>query len=354
MQIWIEHEVWVLDQQKSLQKAMWTLRPSDHYNEYKEIMPGLNVAYDKEYYGTQYEVKFSWFNPSVANIARVSDYFGMLYWKHDTIQNKWPDFVWTHIHLFNSYSPTSKGHIQITERVFQEMASFWKKFYEDDRIAHIYKTYELKRLSTSNNLLKFLDHNVFFGKLRDILDYNCQAYQYRDIGYDRPKYAPVIWSHARWGKEYSLELRYISNTYYLLEDPVKIKQLIDDCEMIVNNTTINPVENLEETKATLESIYKNYLTITTLSYGIQNNLSLWDVEDRIRKSLSITAVDLTEDRLRFVSQINLNMIPDNDICSRSNDLVRWRRDESEDDWYSDDEGWEDDESENDEWEDEST
>lgn len=344
MLIWIEHEVWVLDQQKSLQKAMWTVRPSDHYNEYKEVMKGLHVAYDKEYYNTQYEVKFRWFEPSVVNIAGVSDYFWMLYWKHDTIQNKWPDFVGTHIHLFNWYGPTNKGHIQVVARVFAEMATFWKKYYEDDRIADIYKNYELRRLSTSNNLLKFLDHNVFFGKLRSILDYNWQSYQYKDIGYDRPKYAPVIWSHARWGKEYSLELRYISNTYYLLEDPVVIKQLIDDCEMIVNNATANPVENLEETKATLESIYKNYLTITTLSYGIQNNMSLRDVEDRIWKSLPITAVDFNQDRLRFVSQINLSMIPDNDICSRSNAIVRWRRDESEDDWYSDEDGWEDDES----------
>lgn len=347
MQIWIEHEVWVLDQQKSLQKAMWTLRPSDHYNEYKEIMPGLSVAYDKEYYNTQYEVKFRWFDPSVVNIAGVSDYFGMLYWKHDTIQNKWPDFVWTHIHLFNSYSPTSKGHIQITERVFREMASFWKKFYEDDRIAHIYKSYELKRLSTSNNLLKFLDHNIFLNKLKSILEYNCQSYQYKGIGYDRPKYAPVIWSHARWGKEYSLELRYISNTYFLLEDPAVIKQLVDDCQNIVENVTTVPVEDLQDTKNTIESIFKSYLTITTLSYGIQNNLSLRDVEERIRKSLPITTSEFNQDRLRFISQVNLNLIPDNDIFSRSNDLVRGRWEESSDDWYSDEE-WEPDDEDGEE------
>lgn len=347
MQIWIEHEVWVLDQQKSLQKAMWTLRPSDHYNEYKEIMPGLSVAYDKEYYNNQYEVKFRWFDPSVVNIAGVSDYFGMLYWKHDTIQNKWPDFVWTHIHLFNSYSPTSKGHIQITERVFREMASFWKKFYEDDRIAHIYKSYELKRLSTSNNLLKFLDHNIFLNKLKSILEYNCQSYQYKGIGYDRPKYAPVIWSHARWGKEYSLELRYISNTYFLLEDPAVIKQLVDDCQNIVENVTTVPVEDLQDTKNTIESIFKSYLTITTLSYGIQNNLSLRDVEERIRKSLPITTSEFNQDRLRFISQVNLNLIPDNDIFSRSNDLVRGRWEESSDDWYSDEE-WEPDDEDGEE------
>lgn len=344
MQIWIEHEVWVLDQQKSLQKAMWTLRPSDHYNEYKEVMPGLNVAYDKEYYNTQYEVKFRWFEPSVINIAGVSDYFWMLYWKNDTIQNKWPDFVWTHIHLFNAYSPNSKGHLQIVDRVFKEMATFWTKFYADDRIAHIYKMYELKRLSTSNNLLKFLDHNVFFSKLKSILEYNCQNYQYKDIGYDRPKYAPVIWSHARWWKEYSLELRYISNTYYLLEDPLAIKKLVDDCESIVNQVTTNPVEDLQDTKNTIESIFKSYLTITTLSYGIQNNLSLRDVEERIRKSLPITTSEFNQDRLRFISQVNLNLIPDNDIFSRSNDLVRGRWEESSDDWYSDEEWEPDDEN----------
>lgn len=348
MQIWIEHEVWVLDQQKSLQKAMWTLRPSDHYNEYKEVMPGLNVAYDKEYYNTQYEVKFRWFDPAVNNIAGVSDYFGLLYWKHDSIQNKWPDFVWTHIHIFNGYWPNSKGHLHVVNRVFDEMASFWTKFYEDDRIAHIYKMYELKRLSTSNNLLKFLDHNIMFGRLKSILEYNCQQYQYKDIGYDRPKYAPVIWSHARWGKEYSLELRYISNTYYLLEDPVIIKQLVTDCEYIVNEVTTHNDEDIEETKRLIKSILNNYLIITTLSYGIQNNLSLRNVEDRIRKSLSLTTADFSEERLRFISQINLSLIPDSDICSRSNDITRGRRLEPEDDWF---EEWES--SDDDDWEEES-
>lgn len=350
MLIWIEHEVWVLDQQKALQKALLTAHPADKYNMYKEHKPWLSVAYDKEYYNTQYEVKFKGFDPTLENIEEVAKYFGLLYGKHESIQNKWPDFVGTHIHLFNNYWPNNKGLIYVMERVFKEMAWFWKKFYEDDRIAYIYKLYELKRLSTSNNLLKFLDHNIMFWRLREILDYSCQAYQYKDIWYDRPKYAPVIWSHARWGKEYSLELRYISNTYYLLEDPINIRNMVVDCQNIVNQTTINPIENTEELKAALKSILSSYHLITCLSYGIQNNLSLRDVEERIRKSLSLTTVDYDENRLRLISEVNMSMISDSDIFERSRNIQRgnippefWQ-DEWSDDW-GDEQEYDDDDSE---------
>lgn len=349
MLIWIEHEVWVLDQQRSLIKAMWTPRPAEHYNEYKDIEPWLSVAYDKEYYQTQYEVKFRGFVPTVENIAKVSDYFGMLYWKNDTIQNKWPDFVGTHIHLFNSYWPNNKGLIQVVERVFREMAGFWMKYYADDRIAHLYKMYELKRLSTSNNLLKFLDHNVFAGHLKIILDHNCQQYQYKDIGMDRPKYCPVIWSPSRGWKEYSLELRYISNTYYLLEDPVVIKQLVDDCEEIVRNATINPNPSIEFHSQLISNIYKHYLTITTLSYGIQNNMSLRDVEARIRELISLVSATANQDRLRLISQVNLSMISDSDLFARSNTLRQGERRNTEPDNWDEDPFWEpgDDDSDSD-------
>ncbi len=44
--------------------------------------------------------------------------------------------------------------------VFKEMADFWKGIYEDEGLSIQYKERELKRLVTSNNLLKFFDHNL--------------------------------------------------------------------------------------------------------------------------------------------------------------------------------------------------
>lgn len=342
MKIWIEHEVWTLDQYRSLALLLWTTRPETQYNVYKPLWEELRYAFDKEYYNTQYEIKFAPFDHSVENIEIVSNYFGELYHAHESIQNKWPDFVWTHIHIFNSYSPSNSGKLEVINRVFQEMATFWKRYYADDRIAPAYKYYELKRLVTSNNLLKFLDYNIFFGAMANIQSVAGFSFQYRDIGMDRPKYAPVIWSPERWWKAFSLELRYISNTYFLLESPENIQKLVEDCVEIVTNETSSPHEDVQYYKQLKTEILKNYIILTQLLYGIQNNMSLLNVENNIRESLPLATPPATESELRLISEINRNLISDVDIFSRSNNIwreERWmrRRDEEEssDDWWGD-------------------
>lgn len=110
----------------------------------------------------------------------------------------------------------------------------------------------------------------------------------------------------------------------MLEDPVKIQRLIQDCSDIVQNTTVN-APSLDFYKVLVQKIFQHYLTITTLSYGIQNNLSLLNVEERIRKQLSSVTITLTGDELRFISQVDLNLISDSDIFARNNR----RRDDSQ-------------------------
>jgi len=117
----------------------------------------------------------------------------------------------------------------------------------------------------------------------------------------------------------------------LLEDPVVIKQLVDDCEEIVRNATINPNPSIEFHSQLISNIYKHYLTITTLSYGIQNNMSLRDVEARIRKLISLVSATANQDRLRLISQVNLSMISDSDLFARSNTLRQGERRNTEPD-----------------------
>ncbi len=327
MKIGIEHEVWVLDQQRTLTNILGGY-PSERYNQYTVWMISstgeeLKVAYDKEYYGTQYEVKFAPFTANEENIWLVSDFFWKLYGKNDCIQNNGPDFVWTHIHIFNDYSPTHKGLLNVMALVFKEMADFWKGIYEDEGLSIQYKERELKRLVTSNNLLKFFDHNLLWGQLRKINTALSFGFQYRDIWNDRPKYAPVIWSPSRWGKAYSLELRYISNTYFLLEDPEKIKNLIQECVNIVSTMTSESVDvHKNSIPIAIKSILTSYITLTALLYGTQNNRSLRDVEEVIRELLPFAELKISEGRLSILTEINMNLIPDGDIYGRFHALNR--------------------------------
>lgn len=356
MKIGIEHEVWVLDQQCTLMDILGG-RPSERYNQYTVWMTSsdweeLKVAYDKEYYGTQYEVKFAPFTASEENIWLVSDFFWKLYSKHDCIQNNGPDFVWTHIHIFNDYSPTHKWLFNVMALVFKEMADFWKGIYEDEWVSIQYKVKELKRLVTSNNLLKFFDCNVLSNQLRKIHTASSFSFQYRDIGNDRPKYAPVIWSPSRGWKAYSLELRYISNTYFLLEDPAKIRTLIQNCVDTVNVMTSEPIEvHKDSIQIAIKSILTSYITLTALLYGTQNNRSLRHVEEMIRELLPLAELKISEGRLSLITEINMNMIPDGDIYQRFHSFNRPTPigqnsvffDETENDW-DDSDGWGDDES----------
>lgn len=359
MKIWIEHEVWVQDQQRTLIQILGGY-PQEHYNEYQVWATAsdweqLMVAYDKEYYHTQYEVKFKPFNASAENIWLVSDFFGKLYGKHDCIQNNGPDFVWTHIHIFNEYSPTHKGILNVTAAVFKEMATFWKDLYEEEGIAMAYKERELKRLVTSNNLLKFFDHNILNWVLKKIQNTVSMGFQYRDIGNDRPKYAPVIWSAARWWKAYSLELRYISNTYFLLQEPEKIKALIDECvDCVRSMTEASPESHKMSIPIAIKSILTSYITLTALLYGSQNNRSLRDVEDLIRELSPLADLKISENKLCLITEINMNLIPDGDIYQRSHGLnnprptpgssVFFAESDDSSDWDSDDWLWDDEDS----------
>jgi len=335
----------VLDREQSLRKILGTTHPQEMYNAYKDIWQWLNVAYDKEYYNTQYEIKFSWFDPTIEWITKVSDFLWTHYGKNDSIQNKWPDFVGTHIHIFNSYSPTSKGIIEVIARVFEEMATFWKIMYEDDRICNAYKLTELQRLVTSNNLLKFADSNMFFNTLRNIQEHTWVNYQYRDIWFDRAKYAPVIWSGQRRWKEYSLELRYISNTYFLLEDPEKILQLVEDCASIVENRTTIAEYSVKELTNSLQTIFYNYLTLASLLYGIKSDMSIRNVEKLISELLPLTTTTPSQTSLLTLSQINMSMISNSDIFARSHPPRRRQEEPVESDEDSSYWEWDDTEEE---------
>lgn len=326
MKIWIEHEVWVLEQSKALSARLSTNRPYDMLNVYTGVPnpyqwgDTLSVAFDKEYYQTQYEVKFAPFDPKIENITFAAEYFEELYWKYDWIQNKWPDFVWTHIHIFDNYSPSSKWHLQVVERVFQEMADFWYEKYEDPRIANHFKRAELKRLCTSNNLLKYLDYNIFGWRLYKILNNIGMRYQYSDVWNLKSKYAPVIWSPSRWGKQYSLELRYVSNTYFLLEKAERIKKLVEDSAEIIRTFEWMEVDDIERVKIMLKSIFSSFIKLTSLLYGIENDWSLLNVKKLIQQSSSLAEPNFSEDRLRFIWEVNMNGLSDDSILQTSQEL----------------------------------
>lgn len=265
-------------------------------------------------------MKAKGFEPTIHNLDALADYFASLYTETSSIQNKGPDFVGTHIHLFKNYSPTNAGTLQVTARVFKEMKEFWHSQYQNQDIAPLIRKAELKRLTTSNNLLKFFDYAIMGSVLSEMAHKNGINFQYRDIGYNRPKYCPVIWSPALGGKEFSLELRFISNTYFLMAPTRQIKELVTDVENIINIWSTTNRTDTEHDMLNVEamtSIVKDYIYLTTLHYGETNNMSLRNVEKRIRELLSIGPVRVYEGRLRFIREFNLNMIPKSDILWKS-------------------------------------
>lgn len=339
--IWIEYEFTTKSQDNSLRQL--TSKFNVNLNQYFPISTGspIEVAFDSEYYQNQYEVKFKPFEPTAENIAAIQDWINQM---HDElpIQNHWPSFVGTHIHIFREFPQVNPGYFHATSEVFKEIRDFMVEYAACPYIHKTVKETEFQRLLTSNNLLKFFDLNYLKNSFARIqYDLNSTPFQYRDIGIDRPKYKPCIWSPERQGKQKTFEIRYIPNSYFLLKDPQEIASFVDRINNILLSYTpenqIPKEPTLEELQTFTNSIINSYYDITRLYKSVsKDNSGLWNPEKEPLESSPNAWVSIPQDVLPALQNIEMSRISDDDLYRST----YWRSEESDDDnndeWNDDD------------------
>lgn len=161
-----------------------------------------------------------------------------------------PSFVGTHFHLFfedEDGTPVSEvsryGKSLAVHLTYLEVAKFFREWvnlvpttnngileFNEYKSAFL-KTplkAELERVLTSNNVSKYFDHRHMGSVMRDQLNAKGFSYAYSNIGNDRPKYQPVIWSYARpGGKPLSFEVRLLPNAYFFLKKEEEFKAFVE-------------------------------------------------------------------------------------------------------------------------------
>lgn len=289
--IWIEYEYWFQWHRNELLQRLWneigqTILESKDFS-------GIEI--DKEYYINQIEIKTKRIPFSVDSIANTQkavltfgNEIGNIYslnW-----QNKAPEFVWTHFHMFledDKWNP-------ITDSNYPKM---WKNFvllhwyiYLLEFFANVYAAkakwlanfnmntfyYELDRVTRSNNLSKYYDYNNS-GTLSKILNTYNEKYVFSNIWDDKPKYQWLIWSLSRpsW-KPTSLEFRLIPNSFFLSSSPELLEGFISSSIKSFNNVLelTRPQQKIVDLVC---SEVLNPLAVDTLEY-IKYSISSPDIE----------------------------------------------------------------------------
>lgn len=101
--IWIEYEFATLNQQQSIEEMKDKYEITD-LNQFINI-PDSNIkfALDKEYYDSIYEIK-TYPSPNfTTNIHKIQGFIRENISQSLYIQNPWPDYTWTHIHIFKDF-----------------------------------------------------------------------------------------------------------------------------------------------------------------------------------------------------------------------------------------------------------
>lgn len=316
IRIWIEYEFTTLNQNQSLDKMKEKYGITD-INQFINI-PDSNIkfAIDEEYYDSIYEIK-TYPSPNfTTNISKIQDFIRENTDKSIYLQNPWPNYVGTHIHIFKDFEKKENRPplVPVLSEVFHTITNFMIDFTLNPYVNHINKVRELKRLVQSNNLIKYLDHNYLKDSLKLMTRNNNIYFSYDSVWIDNPKYQPVIYSPKRNQKNYSIEIRYIPNTYFLLSKPEEITNFLKRIIKINEDTRINtPPDELLEKQ--IESILKNYyILINLLTYVSKNNhCNLLNIEAIREKPLPLELRNISQEIISAFYQDYRNEFPQDNI-----------------------------------------
>lgn len=310
--IWIEYEFATLNQQQSIEEMKDKYEITD-LNQFINI-PDSNIkfALDKEYYDSIYEIK-TYPSPNfTTNIHKIQGFIRENISQSLYIQNPWPDYTWTHIHIFKDFEKKKNRPplLPIIDEVFTTITNFMIDFTLNPYVNHIIKVRELSRLTKSNNLIKYFDHNYLKDSLKLMARNNNIYFSYDSVWIDNPKYQPVIYSPKREGKNYSIEVRYVPNSYFLLSKPEEIKNFLKRIIKINEDTrTITPADQLLQIH--VKSILNNYhILINLLNYVQKNNhCNLLNIEAIREKPLPLELRNISEKIISAFYQDYWNELP---------------------------------------------
>lgn len=210
---------------------------NNEYFDYKSI----RVCNDDEYYSDQIEFKMMQekFDDDICQKIKEFKEFVSL---DDTMRINGNNWTGTHIHIFplrgwKELKRMINCKMSITAYLLDEIIDFLVKWLEDWTVSNKAWRYELQRLALSHNIWRYFDTERMGDALRRNLQTFWDDYTQFSKGVDRPKYAPVIWSlpNEETGKPLSLELRLFPNSFFLLTEEEKIKEILENVIKLVNN-----------------------------------------------------------------------------------------------------------------------
>jgi len=166
---------------------------------------GLMVMMSKEYYESTIEYNFEAHTYSPLYIKKVISFINKQIDKYKlSITNKWPWYVWMHIHIFDL-----KYRKDWTDLLLQTTMN-----YLDEHLDNIHKS-SFERLIRSHQLWRNYMYNEWDEYLNVLYDYDIPMW-YPDYNQDNKKYNPVIISNrSNKGKPRSIEIRLLPNEILL-------------------------------------------------------------------------------------------------------------------------------------------
>ena len=201
------------------------------------------IKYSLEYYPETFELNFKPFNiNNIKAIQKYKHYAGEVKSKYSlSLFNRWPAFVWTHIHIFNPLLFNNRS----------EILKITMAFILDN----------IKFLSKNDILRLLLAHQLwaYHDKLNNDVWRNFIINSWlpaSSVWRDKRKYQPILFSRENidTGKPKSIEIRIVPNTFFfngLMEklvltvlDKVNNKNIPEIDENIFFNTLYNAYNKL--------------------------------------------------------------------------------------------------------------
>jgi len=228
--------------------------------------PKFKVEYDKEYYDSQIEFKLFMTNDMLDGVAMFKKFLTTAYTIFPKVSATGKPYVGTHIHLFLEkdgvpYEKIARGKKYILFDYTINHFYKWMKSMKATLNANTFSR-EVSRLVSNHNILRYYDNKYLGNNLKKNLEEFGRSYaMFHNEPPDRPKYSPILWSlpNETTGKPMSLEIRYIPNTWFLSETPIRIYKFIKQFENELNNKL------LIDEKSYIESIAKAHYNLCELS-----------------------------------------------------------------------------------------
>lgn len=310
--LWIEFEFWINSHRENaystLNARQWDILCATDTFEWLEV--------EDEYYTNQLEVKTKQIPYTEAAIADTQQAVIQFAEKLSPVwlvaQNKAPEFVGTHIHMFltnNSGTPlTDETYPKewknlVLANTYMHIASFFMEALSIHSANNAFRLdvlfRELDRITRSNSLGKYYDYNNSW-ILANILQVHWERHVFSDIGNNKPKYQWLIWSLARPGwKPTSLEIRLIPNMMFIGSNASAIHWLIKDTIGLFNNVLElkRPERLLLDAMAAEVIVPATFNLLMHIKKSIQNS------------SLSEATMWELDSHFQDVSKLILNAIP---------------------------------------------